>query len=83
MNAFRRIATARPIATATASIALASVCFALVPLFARILLADGVSAEAIGLYRASFALCSAVGIDHAAFPAAPAPQARHRARTAA
>ena len=51
MNAFRRIATARPIATATASIALASVCFALVPLFARILLADGVSAEAIGLYR--------------------------------
>ena len=51
MNAFRRIAAARPIATATASIALASVCFALVPLFARILLAEGVSAEAIGLYR--------------------------------
>lgn len=41
---------------ATGLIAFASLCFGMVPLFARALLADGLSAEAIALYRFCLAL---------------------------
>ena len=51
MGNLRQTQHDHPVAVATAGIALASICFGLVPLFARVLLADGVSAEAIGLYR--------------------------------
>ncbi len=42
---------ARGVIVATLLVAVASVCFGLVPLFARALMADGVASEAIGLYR--------------------------------